>query len=132
MKTLNIVLVGLMLSLLGCIETGNKSLKHATESKIKKQITIGITTKNQVQAIFGNPIKTRYTENNSLIWKYQFDNTTTLTPQTLVSIIFTWGLVGTKTIGTRKELVILFDKNDVVRKFNMSNRKINQGTNLFK
>jgi len=132
MKKLNIILFGLMLILAGCAGTGNESLKNATESQVKKQITIGVTTKDQVQAMFGSPIKTSYTDNGSLIWTYQFDDTTALTPQTVGSIIFTWGLAGTKTKGTRNELVVLFDENNVVKKFNMSNSKINQGTNLFK
>ena len=132
MKKLNIILFSLMLILAGCAGTGNESLKNATESQVKKQITIGVTTKDQVQAMFGSPIKTSYTDNGSLIWTYQFDDTTALTPQTVGSIIFTWGLAGTKTKGTRNELVVLFDENNVVKKFNMSNSKINQGTNLFK
>ena len=132
MKKLNIILFGLMLILAGCAGTGNESLKNATESQVKKQISIGVTTKDQVQAMFGSPIKTSYTDNGSLIWTYQFDDTTALTPQTVGSIIFTWGLAGTKTKGTRNELVVLFDENNVVKKFNMSNSKINQGTNLFK
>ena len=132
MKKLNIILFGLMLILAGCAGTGNESLKNATEAQVKKQITIGVTTKDQVQAMFGSPIKTSYTDNGSLIWTYQFDDTTALTPQTVGSIIFTWGLAGTKTKGTRNELVVLFDENNVVKKFNMSNSKINQGTNLFK
>ena len=82
--------------------------------------------------MFGSPIKTSYTDNGSLIWTYQFDDTTALTPQTVGSIIFTWGLAGTKTKGTCNELVVLFDENNAVEKFNMSNSKINQKTNLFK
>ncbi len=132
MKKLNFILFGLILFLVGCAGTGNESLKDATESQVKKQITIGVTTKDQVQEMFGSPIKTSYTDNGSLIWTYQFDDTTALTPQTVGSIIFTWGLAGTKTKGTRNELVVLFDENNVVKKFNMSNSKINQGTNLFK
>ena len=54
------------------------------------QITKGVTTKDQVQPMFGSPIKTSYTDNGSLIWTYQFDDTTSLTPQTVGSVLFTW------------------------------------------
>ena len=132
MKNLIIIFVGLVLTLAGCTGAGNESIKNTTESQVKKQITEGVTTKDQVQAMFGSPIKTSYTDNGSLIWTYQFDDTTSLTPQTVGSVLFTWGLAGIKTKGTRNELVVLFDENNVVKKFNMSNSKINAGTNLFK
>ena len=132
MKNLLIIFIGLMFTLAGCTGAGNESIKNASEAQVKKQITEGITTKDQVQAMFGSPIKTSYTDNGSLIWTYQFDDTTALTPQTIGSVLFTWGLAGTKTKGTRNELVVLFDENNLVKKFNMSNSKINSGTNLFK
>ena len=103
-----------MFTLAGCTGAGNESIKNASEAQVKKQITEGVTT------------------NGSLIWIYQFDDTTALTPQTIGSVLFTWGLAGTKTKGTRNELVVLFDENNLVKKFNMSNSKINSGTNLFK
>lgn len=132
MKNLLIIFIGLMFTLAGCTGAGNESIKNASEAQVKKQITEGVTTKDQVQAMFGSPIKTSYTDNGSLIWTYQFDDTTALTPQTIGSVLFTWGLAGTKTKGTRNELVVLFDENNLVKKFNMSNSKINSGTNLFK
>ena len=132
MKNLLIIFIGLMFTLAGCTGAGNDSIKNASEAPVKKQITESVTTKDQVQAMFGSPIKTSYTDNGSLIWTYQFDDTTVLTPQTIGSVLFTWGLAGTKTKGTRNELVVLFDENNLVKKFNMSNSKINSGTNLFK
>ena len=131
MKKLNIILFGLMLILAGCAGTGNESLKNATESQVKKQITIGVTTKDQVQAMFGSPFKTSYTDNGSLIWTYQYDDTSALTIETVGSAILTLGLAGSKSKGTRNELVILFDEKDIVKKFNMSNSKIESGTLLF-
>tara|TARA_B110000503_G_scaffold113266_1_gene170001 strand:- start:84 stop:482 length:399 start_codon:yes stop_codon:yes gene_type:complete len=132
MRSLLIILIGFTLILSGCTGAGNESIKNATESQVKKQIIEGVTTKDQIQAMFGSPIKTSYTGNGSLIWTYQFDDTTALTPETIGSVLFTWGLAGTKTKGTRNELVVLFDENNLVKKFNMSNSKINSGTNLFK
>jgi len=132
MRNFIIIILGLALTLSGCGSTGNESIKNASEAQVKKQIIEGVTTKDQVQAMFGSPIKTSYTDNGSLIWTYQFDNTTAFTPETVGSIIFTWGLAGTKSKGTRNELVVLFDENNVVKKFNMSNSEINAGTNLFK
>jgi outer membrane protein assembly factor BamE (lipoprotein component of BamABCDE complex) len=119
------------LMLVACANTGNESMKGMTEDKVQATIVAGKTTKAQIQGMFGSPFETSYTDNGALIWKYQYDDTTAFTPETVGSVIFTLGLAGTKSEGTRNELVILFDENDVVRKFNMSNSDIETGTLLF-
>ena len=52
-----------MFTLAGCTGSGNESIKNATESQVKMQITKGVTTKDQVQAMYVSPIKTSYTDN---------------------------------------------------------------------
>ena len=129
MKYISILVASLML--VACANTGNESMKGMTEDKVQATIVAGKTTKAQIQGMFGSPFETSYTDNGALIWKYQYDDTTAFTPETVGSVIFTLGLAGTKSEGTRNELVILFDENDVVRKFNMSNSDIETGTLLF-
>ncbi len=117
--------------LAGCATTGNESIKDTDEAQVKAQLVEGQTTKQQVQAIFGSPVETSYTDSGALIWKYLYDDTSALTIETVGSVLLTLGLAGIKSEGTRNELVILFDENDVVRKFNMSNSEIESGTLLF-
>ena len=105
-------------------------MKGMTEDKVQTTIVAGKTTKAQIQGMFGSPFETSYTDNGALIWKYQYDDTTAFTPETVGSVIFTLGLAGTKSEGTRNELVILFDENHVERKFNMANSDIETGTLL--
>ena len=52
-------------------------------------------------------------------------------PETVGSVILTLGLAGVKAKGQRNELTVLFDENDVVKKFNMSNSDIESGSLLF-
>ena len=66
-----------------------------------------------------------------MIYRYHYDDTTALTAETVGSVLLTFGLAGTKTKGQRNELTILFDENDIVKKFNMSNSDIETGTLLF-
>lgn len=119
------------LTLVACANKGNESMKGMTEDKVQANIVVGRTTKAQIQGMFGSPFKTFNPINGGLIWQYQYDDTTAFTPETVGSVIFTLGLAGTKSEGTRNELVILFDENDVVRKFTMSNSDIETGTLLF-
>ena len=66
-----------------------------------------------------------------MIWTYRYDNTSALTVETVGSVLLTFGLAGAKSEGTRNELVILFDENDVIKRYNMSNSPIETGTGIF-
>lgn len=119
------------LTLGGCANAGNKSMKDASPASVEAQLIIGQTTKAQVEAMFGSPYETKYTDGGLLIWTYRYDNTSALTMETVGSVVLTAGLMGTKAKGTRNELVVLFDENDVVKRFNMSNSPIEAGTGIF-
>ena len=119
------------LMLVACANTGNESMKGMTEDKAQATIVEGKTTKAQIKGMFGSPFETSYTDSGSLIWTYQYDDTSAFTVETVGSVLFTMGLAGIKSEGTRNELVILFDENDVVKKFNMSNSDVETGTLLF-
>ena len=117
--------------LIGCADVGNKSIKDIDSEKAEATLTEGVTTKAEVEAIFGDPYETTFTDGGQIIYKYQYDDTSAFTVETVTSVIFTLGLAGTKSKGNRNELTILFDENDVVKKFNMSNSDIEAGTLLF-
>ena len=125
------VIIFLSILVSGCANVGNKSLKGLTEQDVQQTITIGQTTKEQIRGAFGSPFKTSYTDGGLEIWTYQYDDTSALTAETVGSVVLTLGLAGTKSRGTRNELVILFDEENVVRRFNMSNSPIEAGTGIF-
>lgn len=116
---------------IGCANTGNKSLKNVSETDVQKTIIIGQTTKEQIRTEFGSPFKTTYTDGGLEVWSYQYDDTSAFTPETIGSVVLTLGLLGTKARGTRNELVILFDENNIAKRFNMSNSPIESGTGVF-
>ena len=130
LKLFSVLLIALV-TLGGCANVGNKSMKDATPASVDAQLTIGQTTKAQVEAMFGSPYETKYTDGGLLIWTYRYDDTSALTMETVGSVVLTAGIAGTKARGTRNELVVLFDENDVVKRFNMSNSPIEAGTGLF-
>ena len=132
MKKLKVGVSVLLLLVVGaCANVGNKSMKNVSEVDINASIVIGETTKAQVQARFGSPYETTYTDEGSLIWKYRYDDTSAFTLETVGSVLLTAGLAGAKSTGTRNELVVMFDENNVVKRFNMSNSPIEAGTGLF-
>ena len=133
MKSLKkaIIILTLSIFVFSCADTGNKSIKDVSTSQVKAVITIGETTKEEVNQLFGGPFETTFTDSGETVYRYQYDDTSFFTPETVGSVILTLGLAGVKSKGKRNELTILFDENDIVKKFNMSNSDIESGSLLF-
>ena len=78
--------------------------------------------------MFGSPYETTYTDSGLLIWKFRLDD---LKSDAINYIpIVNW--FGSSVSGTRKELVVLFDENDVVRRSNMSESEVKTKTGILK
>jgi hypothetical protein len=66
-----------------------------------------------------------------MIYNYRYDDASGLNAKTAASVLFTWGLAGYKMEGTRLELVVLFDEDNVVKNYNFSTSEVDGGTGLF-
>lgn len=111
--------VAMVLSLTGCINSGNQSVaKLNDDSCVQKLITNGKTTKEQVLASFGKPQEMDYSENGSVKFTYRHIRST-YKASSFVPIV---GIFKSGTNDTHRQLVVVFDKNDVVEKhlFNIS------------
>lgn len=130
MKHKAILLTGcLMLSFVitGCASVGNERLRDENQSTVKNKIVEGQTTKTDIQSMFGEPQHTSFTDGGNLIWTYQFTNVSA----DAVSYIPIVSLFGATASGTKKELVVLFDKNDIVSRYSMRKSDVTQKTGLF-
>lgn len=116
MKIVNgFVGVAMVALLAGCATSGNEKLKDHTQSSISQQITEGKTTKNEVTAALGQPTSLSLTDAGNEIWTYRYARAT---PQARNFIPFA-RLVSSASDVKTKELVIMFNKNDVVSKYTM-------------
>ena len=59
-----------------------------------------------------------------------FEDTTGLNPANIASQTLTLGLAGSRRTGTEKELVILYNDDYTVKRFNMSEAPVQTGTGL--
>ena len=116
-----------LLTLAGCASKGNESLRKETEVSIGSKLTEGQTTKAEVRKMLGSPVRTSFTDGGLEISTYEFDNVTS----DLVNYIPVVNWLGSSQSGTRKELVILFDRANVVQRFLMSESKVKVKTGLF-
>lgn len=111
----------------GCASMGNESLRHETEMTMQKKIIEGKTTKQQVKAIFGSPLSTSFTDGGLEIATYEFSNV----KADAINYIPIVGMFGGTASGKKKELVIMYDKNNVVKRYSMSESDVKQKTGLF-
>jgi len=112
--------------LAGCASTGNETLRSETEASVQKKIVEGKTTKGDVKGMFGSPLKTSFTDAGQEIWTYEFSKVS----DDAVSYIPIVNLFGASASGTKKELVVMFDKVGVVQRYAMSESAVKQKTGL--
>ncbi len=109
---MGIVVVAL---LAGCATVGNEKLSEHTKSSISEKIKEGKTTKNDVTAALGQPTSVGFTDAGNEVWTYKHSRGT---PQAhnFIPIV---GLISSGADVKTKELVIMFNKDEVVTKYTM-------------
>ena len=113
--------------LVGCASKGNESLRKETELSIGTKLTEGQTTKAEVRKMLGSPLKTSFTDGGLEISTYEFNNVTS----DAINYIPVLNWLGSSASGTKKELVVLFDKANVVQRFSMSESDVKTKTGLY-
>lgn len=125
-KTVGCCIV-LAIGLSACASAGNQSLKNETVSSINTKIQKGVTTKAQIRQLFGDPVKTSFTDGGNLIWEFDLADVSS----DAVNYIPIVNLFGSSRSGTKKQLVVMF-KDDVVQNFSMTKSPVSIKTGLFK
>ena len=105
----------MVLFVASCASTGNQTLKTESEVSISSKVQEGVTTAPEIKAMFGSPYETTYTDGGLMIWKYRLDDMRS----DAVNYIPVVNWFGSSASGTRKELVLLFDDNNVVKRVKM-------------
>ncbi len=115
------------LTLTGCASTGNETLRNESEAAIQGKITEGKTTKAEVRKMYGSPLKTSFTDGGLEVATYEFSNVSS----DAINYVPIVNWFGSSSSGTKKELVVLFDRANVVQRFSMSESAVKQKTGLF-
>jgi outer membrane protein assembly factor BamE (lipoprotein component of BamABCDE complex) len=98
-----------------CASAGNMALKDENEKSVSARIVEGKTTKQEVQAAYGQPTQTSFTDGGNEIWTFRYAYATPK-PVNFVPIV---GIFAGGADVQSKELVVMFDKSNVVSKFSM-------------
>jgi outer membrane protein assembly factor BamE (lipoprotein component of BamABCDE complex) len=114
------LVAGLSFVLLGgCASVGNNSIADATPESVSGQLIKGRTTQDQVRGIYGDPVKTSFTDSGNEIWEYDFSRMHAK-PTNFIPYV---SLINSGAEGDKKSLVIFFDKTKVVRQYTVSSSK---------
>lgn len=116
-----------LIAFVGCASSGNEVLRKESEASISQKIIEGKTTKNEVKAIFGSPLKTSFTDGGLEVWNYEFSNVSA----DAISYVPIVGMFGGSSSGKKKELVFLFDMNNIVKRYSMSESAVTHKTGFF-
>lgn len=114
-------------SLAGCAGTGNDALRTETEQSVSTKIVDGKTQQYEVRTMFGSPAKTEFTDGGLEIWRYEF----TKVHGDAVNYVPIVNLFGSSASGQKKELVVLFDQNGIVKRHSMSVSDVSTKTGIF-
>lgn len=102
-------------ALAGCVTAGNPHLRSQTPDNIQREITNGATTQAQIRAALGEPTEKTFTDSGNEMWTFRYVR---LTPRarTFIPVVNLFSRVADV---RTKDLVVLFDKNGVVSKYDL-------------
>jgi outer membrane protein assembly factor BamE (lipoprotein component of BamABCDE complex) len=126
-KIAMLTIIATTLAISGCASVGNETLRSESESSVKAKMVEGKTTKPEVRAMFGSPMKTTFTDGGLEVWTYEFSKVSA----DAVSYIPIVNMFGASASGTKKELVAMFDASGILKRFAMSESDVKQRTGVF-
>lgn len=127
--TLRIGLVGALLSAVlgGCASVGNESIADASVESVSQQIYKGRTTQTQVRQLYGDPMRTSFTDSGNETWEYDFSRLRSK-PVNFIPYV---NAVYSGAEGEKKSLVIFFDRHKIVQQFTVSTSQVDVSQGLF-
>ena len=108
--------IGLLFSvalIAGCASAGNEKVRTETMDTVSAKVTKGVTTKNQVKALYGEPGSVSLTDAGSEVWHYEYAHAVA-NGASYVPIV---GLFAGGANVTKNEVVFIFDKDNVMQNY---------------
>lgn len=114
--TLRVIFLLSALALAGCASVGNQQLRHETQESLAQKIEKGVSSKADVQARLGSADSTSFTDAGNEIWTYRHIKSTAKAINYIP--VANWFAGGANQ--DKRELVILFDENGIVKNYTYS------------
>ena len=119
--------IALALGLLsGCSSVGNERIADASPESVSQQLAKGKSTQEDVRQLYGDPMKSSFTDSGNEIWEYEFSRLHSK-PTNFIPYV---SLVYSGAEGDKKSLVIFFDKRRIVQQFTINSSKVDMSYGL--
>lgn len=110
----------------GCASVGNESIADATPESVSGQLIKGRTTQQRVRQVYGDPVKTSFTDSGNEIWEYDFSRMHAK-PTNFIPYV---SLIHSGAEGDKKSLVVFFDRSKIVQQYTISSSKVDVSQGL--
>jgi outer membrane protein assembly factor BamE (lipoprotein component of BamABCDE complex) len=110
----------------GCASSGNERIADASQQSVSEQLVKGRTTQVQVRQLYGDPMKSSFTDSGNESWEYEFSRLRSK-PTNFVPYV---NLIYSGAEGDKKSLVVFFDKHKVVQQYTISSSKVDVSQGL--
>ena len=124
-KAVFATLIAMCISMPACVSSGNKSLKEHTVESLAGILVPG-TSQASVTEALGDPLSVTYTDSGREMWFYELVQGK-MTAQSFIPVVsmFSRGVEGRK-----KLLVILYDMDERVDRYNLSDSAYESKTGI--
>ena len=120
-------MAGLASALLGgCASVGNERIADASLQTVSEQLVKGKTTQEHVRQLYGDPMKSTFTDSGNETWEYEFSRLHSK-PTNFIPYV---NLIYSGAEGDKKSLVIFFNKSKVVQQYTISSSKVDLSQGL--
>ena len=123
------ILISAMLALVvaGCSSVGNEAIKEENHATLEQKLVKGVTTRDDVRKIFGDPLDATFHESGNEMWKYEFSKQSC--NASCYFIYTAWAYSSSS--GTKKTLTVLFDDAGTVKNYILSESAVEATHGLF-
>lgn len=127
-----LIAMPLLLSACSTASGGTQALKTATPESLNQTIHDGVTTADQIKALYGAPEDVSYTDNGSEVWHYMYEQTgNKIGDASLLDPTGISTFLGSKSKSHNRSLILLI-KNGIVVKHTFNDAKKTIGTGIFR
>ena len=121
-----LTIAGLSGLLAACASSGNERIADLTQSNLSADVVKGRTTQDQIRKLYGDPVKTSFTDSGNETWEYEFSRMQSK-PTNFIPYV---NLIYSGAEGDKKMLVFFFDRRKVVQSYTLSDLKIDVSRGL--
>jgi hypothetical protein len=110
----------------GCASVGDERIADASAQSVSEQLVKGKTTQEHVRQLYGDPMKSSFTDSGNETWEYEFSRVHAK-PTNFIPYV---NLIHSGAEGDKKSLVIFFNRSKVVQQYTINSSKVDVSQGL--